>query len=188
MKDSWWCKKAEEMQEMADRHDSQGLFAALKVVYGPRSNAVAPVKGDDCTKLYTNLNDIQGRWKEHFQKLLNQEGTADQSACQWLRRRPTREDICEPITVNELEKAMRTTRNGKAPGQDGIAAEVLKYGCTRLKEKLLELYNTCLEDMVLPQDFKDALVETICKKMEGEKEVNVGTTVGFLFYPLLGKC
>jgi len=72
------------MQEMADRHDSQGLFVALKVVYGPRSNVVAPVKSDDCTKLYTSLNDIQGRWKEHFQKLLNQEGTADQSACQWL--------------------------------------------------------------------------------------------------------
>jgi len=57
MKESWWCEKAEDMQEMADRHDSQGLFAALKVVYGPRSNAVAPVKSDDCTKLYTSLND-----------------------------------------------------------------------------------------------------------------------------------
>jgi len=104
------------------------------VVYGPRSNAVAPVKSDDCIKLYSSLNDIQGQWKEHFQKLLNQE-TADQSARQWLRRRPTREDICEPITTDELEKAMRTTRNGKAHGRDGIAAEALKYGGTRLKEK-----------------------------------------------------
>jgi len=29
--------------------------------------------------------------------------------------------------MDELEKAMRTTRNGKAPGQDGIAVTVLKY-------------------------------------------------------------
>jgi len=57
----WWCKKAEEMQEMVERHDSQRLFAALKVVYGPRSNAVARVKSDDCTNLYTSLNEIQGR-------------------------------------------------------------------------------------------------------------------------------
>jgi len=150
-------------------YDSQGLFAALKVVYGPRSSAVAPVKSDDCTKLYTSLNDIQGRWKEHFQKLLNQKGTTDQSACQWLMRRPTMEDICERITIDELEKAMRTTRNGKAPGQDGITAEVLKYGDTqRLKEKLLELYNTCLEEMALLQDFKDVLVVTIYKK-KGER-------------------
>jgi len=188
VKDSWWCKKAEEMQEMADRYDSQGLFAALKVVYGPRSNAVAPVKSDDCTKLYTSLNDVQGRWKENFQKLRNQEGTADQSACQSLRRRPTREDICEPITMDELEKAMHTTRNGKAPGQDGIAAEVLKYGGTRLKEKLLELYNTCLEEMALLQDFKDALIMTTVYTRKREKEVNLETTVGSLFYPLLGKC
>jgi len=72
--------------------------------------------------------------------------------------------------MDELEKVMRTTRNGKAPGQDGIAAEVLEYGGTRLKEKLLELYSTCLEEMALPQDFKDALIVTVYKK-KGERRM-----------------
>jgi len=118
-------------------------------------------------------------------KLLNQEGTADQTACQWLRRRPTREDICKPITMNELEKAMRSTRNGKAPSQDGIAAEVLKYGGTSLKENFLELYNTCLEKMALPQDFKDALIVTIYKK-RGERS-ECGNHRGISLLSIAGK-
>jgi len=63
---------------------------------------------------------------------------------------------------------MCTTRNGKAPGQNGIAAEVLKCGGIRWKEKLLELYNTCLEEMAFLQDFKDALIVTMYKK-KGER-------------------
>jgi len=45
------------------------------------------------------------------------------------------EDIREPITMDELEKAMRTTRYRKASGQDGIASEVLKYGGTQRLKK-----------------------------------------------------
>jgi len=87
--------------------------------------------------------------------------------------------------MDELEKAMRTTRNGKAPGQDGIAAEVLKYAGTRLKEKLLELYNTCLEEMALLQNFKDALIVIIYKK-KGERS-ECGNHRGISLLSIAGK-
>lgn len=40
---NWLSKKADELQAMADRNDSHGLFWGLKAIYGPRSNTVAPV-------------------------------------------------------------------------------------------------------------------------------------------------
>ena len=54
-KDKWWNEKAEELQEMADKNDSHGLFEGLKAIYGPRCNAVAPVKSADGSQLHTDL-------------------------------------------------------------------------------------------------------------------------------------
>ena len=36
MKDDWWNSKAKELKKrLADVHDYQGLFAALRAIYGP---------------------------------------------------------------------------------------------------------------------------------------------------------
>lgn len=82
LKNDWWQRRAEELQSMADSHNYRGLFARLKSIYGPKSNAVAPVKSADGGKLLTNLQDIRARWKEYFNNLLNQEGSAHPDACQ----------------------------------------------------------------------------------------------------------
>ncbi|KAJ8346851.1 hypothetical protein SKAU_G00282520 [Synaphobranchus kaupii] len=164
MKDNWWSKKADELQAMADRNDSHGLFSGLKAIYGPRSNAVAPVKSADGSMLYTDVKDITERWGEHFCNLLNQQGSADQIACENLSSRPVREELHGPITMAELNKALKDTRSGKAPGQDGIPSDVLKHGGPTLKSELLDLYNACWQSQCLPQDFKDALIVTIFKK------------------------
>ena len=55
---TWWNSKAEELQRLADVHDYQGLFAALRAIYGPCNNAVAPVKSADGSVLLTDLKDI----------------------------------------------------------------------------------------------------------------------------------
>ena len=164
MKDKWWNEKAEELQEMADKNDFHDLFQGLKANYGPRSNAVAPVKSADGSQLHSDLEDIKFRWKEHFCNLLNQQGTADPSASHGFRRRQTREDLSVPITEEELDKALKTTRCGKAPGQDSIPADVWRMGGTRLKTGLLELFNACWDTECLPQDFKDAVIVTVYKR------------------------
>jgi len=108
MKDKWWSKEAEELQEMADKNDSHRLFCGLKAIYGPRSNTVAPVRNADGSLLFTNMDDMKARWKEHFCNLLNQQGIADPKACNMIQPRETREEIPTPITDLELEKALKT--------------------------------------------------------------------------------
>ena len=58
MKDKWWNEKAEELQEMVDKNDFHDLFEGLKAIYGPRSNAVAPVKSADGSQLNTDLEHL----------------------------------------------------------------------------------------------------------------------------------
>ena len=101
-----WQRRAEELQSMADNHNYRGLFAGLKDIFGPMSNAVAPVKTADGSKLLTDLQDIRVRWKEHFNNLLNQERSAHPDACKQLKRKPTRNELCGEITMEELKKAL----------------------------------------------------------------------------------
>ena len=124
---------------MAENHNYRGLFAGLKAIYGPKSNAVAPVKSADGGKLLTDLQDIRARWKEHFNNLLNQEGSAHPDACQQMKRKPTRNELCGEITI-------------------------LKNGGEKLCEALLGLFNRCLLSGTVPQDFRDALIVTIYKR------------------------
>ena len=44
-----------------------------------------------------------------------------------------KDDLCTPITMEELEKALQETRASKTPGLDGISPEILKLGGPKLK-------------------------------------------------------
>jgi len=54
--------------------------------------------------------------------------------------------------------------SGKAPGIDGIPAEVLKDGGVCLPERLTELFCTTWKEGAVRQDFKDALIVHIYKR------------------------
>ena len=140
-----------------------GLFAALRAIYGPFSNVVAPVNSANGRVLVTDLKDITRCWKEYFSNLLNQQGTTDERATSQMCVHTPKNDLCIPITMEDLEKALEETRRGKAPGLDGISSEILKLGGPRLKARLLSLYNTCWQRQTLPQDFKDTLIVKIYK-------------------------
>ena len=71
MKYDWWNSKAKELQRLVDVHDYQGLLVALRAMYGPSGNAVAPVKSADGSFLFTDLKNVTGHCKEHFSNLLN---------------------------------------------------------------------------------------------------------------------
>ena len=103
IKDKRWNNKAKELQDMAEKHDLHRLYNGLKAIYGPKTSAVGPVLSADGCQLYTNLEDTKARWKEHFA-----------SACHKIQQRESREELSDPITDNELVKALKTTKGGKA--------------------------------------------------------------------------
>ena len=54
-----------------------------------KTNTVAPVKNSDGTQLFTDMEEISDRWKEHFHQLMNQEGNVDDAATDHLTARET---------------------------------------------------------------------------------------------------
>ena len=70
-------------------------------------------------------------------------------------------------------KAIKSTRGGKALGQDGILAELWRHGRLQLRKEPVKLSNARWSNECIPQDFKDAVIITIYKKKgQGVNVVN----------------
>lgn len=66
------------------------------------------------------------RWAEHFQTLLNQPATPDLAVLEELPSYPAIEELDLPPTFSEVLAAIRSLKNNKTPGPDGIPAEILE--------------------------------------------------------------
>lgn len=66
------------------------------------------------------------RWRQHFEKVLNVQGTVEENVIGSLEQ-PSDNEVPE-ITREEVEQAMKRLKNGRAAGEDEIVAELLKNG------------------------------------------------------------
>ncbi|XP_069998486.1 uncharacterized protein [Penaeus vannamei] len=167
------------------QRNSKAFFDGLKGVYGPRQSGSNPVLSADGSQLHYTPSDILSRWWEHFQGLLNRPSTVDNSAISRLNQHPIRSDLGIPPTEAELTLALKLLSNGKAPGADGIPAEVFKKGGHALHHKLLVLFQTYWEAGNLPQDFRDATIITLFKQ-KGDRR-DCGNHRGISLLSIAGK-
>ncbi len=70
----------------------------------------------------------------------------------------------EPPTIIEVQDAIRSLKNNKATGPDGIPAEILKEGGLELLYLIHALLLKVWEKEELPSELRDALIVTIFKK------------------------
>lgn len=63
-----------------------------------------------------------------------------------------RQQVQEQITREEVSKAITRLRGGKAPGVDGISAEMLKYGGDAVVEWMLLICSLAWDQGVVPED------------------------------------
>ena len=81
--------------------------------------------------------------------------------------------------MDEMVTAIKRLKDGKAPGGDGIPAEVWKYEGANLSNILHRWIIKVWDEGHVPQAWKDANIVTINKK---ETEQNVVITEIYLFF------
>ena len=164
MKNSWWEEKAAALQDAADTNNTKGLFEGLKAIYGPRANGSSPILKADGTTLLTDRDDILGRWAEHFNSLLNKQSVISDDALEGTPQLPMMDDLDVEPNQAEVAKAIKQLSSGKAPGQDGIPAEVYKCGGAHMVTRLTKLFVVFWRKSHVPQDLKDASIIHLYKR------------------------
>ena len=79
-----------------------------------------------------------------------------------------KESLADPPTSAELAKALKQSSPGKAPGVDGIPADIYKNGGDVLLGQLTSLFRPTWEAGQVQQDFMDASIVHIYKR-KGDK-------------------
>ncbi|KAF0714277.1 ribosome biogenesis protein TSR3 isoform X1, partial [Aphis craccivora] len=115
--------------------------------------------------LLTDRDDIVEEWAQYFDPLLNCREPSNPFL--FKDKEPNREDYPEP-TIEEVAKQIKTLKNHKAHGEDGITGEILKTGAENLVKYIHRLINLIWQKEEIPKEWKTALVYPIHKK--GDKQ------------------
>ncbi|XP_076042115.1 uncharacterized protein LOC143026011 [Oratosquilla oratoria] len=86
--------------------------------------------------ILTEDNEIQTRWEEHFNTLLNRNSSAQQDFLRNMPQHPPQLWMALPPTFQEFDAALKHMRQGKAAGPDNIPTELLTHGGLILKTRL----------------------------------------------------
>ena len=76
----------------------------------------------------------------------------------------------QPLTLHELDIALRKLKTRKSPGPDGITNEMLKYLGNTAVLKLLEIFNSSWESGTLAQVWREAIMIPVLKKGKDKKK------------------
>ena len=107
------------------------------------------------------------RWGEHYGELYSTVTTVSEEALNSISNLPVLTKLDEQPSAEELSKAIDALAPGKAPGKDGIPAEILQCGKPALIKPLHHLLCQCWEEGVV-QDMKDSKIITLYKN-KGER-------------------
>ena len=93
------------------------------------------LKSSDGLEIFTDSKNVMARWSEYFQKLINVPGDIEPEVLETIQRRSVNIALAEKPTMDEVVRAIKGLKDGKAPGGDVILAEVCNYGGAQFSQQ-----------------------------------------------------
>lgn len=148
----------------ADQNNMRAFYNGLKAIWGPRTNYASRLKSADGSSYISEKNDILKRWAEHFERLLNIQSGISAQTLDRIRYISPINSLDDAPDMNEIDEAVESLRDRKAPGSDGLPGELFRYGGCEIRSELWNLICRAWRDGVIPTEWKDANMISIYKK------------------------
>ncbi|KAK3554311.1 hypothetical protein QTP70_020172 [Hemibagrus guttatus] len=129
-----------ELQRRVKREVSKAKQKAYDELY-TRLNTREGEK--DLYRVLTSEESVQRRWKEYFEELMNEENEREKR----VEGVNSVEQKVDKIRKDEVRKALKRMKSGKAVGPDDIPVEVWKCLGEAAVEFLASLFNRVLENL-----------------------------------------
>ncbi|XP_047116212.1 uncharacterized protein LOC124796165 [Schistocerca piceifrons] len=142
---NYWLNLCVGIQKAADSGNAKAMYDGIKKAIGPTVRKTAPLKSK-MGEVITDEGKQMERWVEHYLELYAVENVVRKDACDAIKQMPVMEELYAMPTMEELSREIDSLANGKAPGEDGIPAEVIKYNKPVLLKHLYSLITTSWEE------------------------------------------
>ena len=157
---------ANQAKEAAGKGDMKELYSITRALVGSKNIPDRPVRAKS-GELLTHQEKQRKRWADHFRKLMNRptpseipDITPADTLLEVDESRPSKE---------EIKKAIRHLKNGKAAGPDGISLEAIKTDLETSAEMLYNLFGKIWESNEIPDDWKEGYLIKLPKKGDLKK-------------------
>ncbi|KAK3508959.1 hypothetical protein QTP70_015383, partial [Hemibagrus guttatus] len=110
-------------------------------------------------RVLTSEESVQSRWKEYFEELMNEENEREKR----VEGVNSVEQKIDKIRKDEVRKALKRMKSGKAVGPDDIPVEVWKCLGEAAVEFLTSLFNRVLESERMPEEWRRSVLVPIFK-------------------------
>ncbi|KAK3543565.1 hypothetical protein QTP70_023903 [Hemibagrus guttatus] len=110
-------------------------------------------------RVLTSEESVQRRWKEYFEELMNEENEREKR----VEGANSVEQKVDKIRKDEVRKALKRMKSGKAVGPDDIPVEVWKCLGEAAVEFLTSLFNRVLESERMPEEWRRSVLVPIFK-------------------------
>ncbi|KAK3557977.1 hypothetical protein QTP86_005634 [Hemibagrus guttatus] len=110
-------------------------------------------------RVLTSEESVQRRWKEYFEELMNEENEREKR----VEGVNSVEQEVDKIRKDEVRKALKRMKSGKAVGPDDIPVEVWKCLGEAAVEFLASLINRVLESERMPEEWRRSVLVPIFK-------------------------
>ncbi|BHF81200.1 hypothetical protein SprV_0702433000 [Sparganum proliferum] len=162
----YWAEIATSTEQASNVVDTRKLYQLIRQVSGKPSTLSDSVRDVNGGFIADNSAKVE-RWREHFEHHLNYDTQLTSSLLSSSAEfppSPTYAVPCDPPSEEEIVDAIRKLSNNKAPGQDGIPAEIFKSCVDTLAPWLHEVIERAWRDEVVPDDWGLGILVPILKK------------------------
>lgn len=162
-REKWLSDQCEEARRCSERNQTRGLYQKIKEIAGKVELKISTVKDKNGVTIEDDEKK-KARWKEYFSELYNVQSSVDRSVLGELPATNTPEDEMPNFLIQEVRSAVATLKPRKAPGIDGISAELLQAGGETMITTLHELFQKIHQEEEVPEDWSKAIITPIYKK------------------------
>ena len=152
-------KRVELVSELDSEEGKRNVFRIAKQMAKERQDVVGGnCLNDNRGRLVIDSEKIKDRWKEYMDKLLNEENVWDKDTdCE-----KTEGPRCK-IRQEEVKKALKKMKKGKAAGSTGVVSEMMKAAGDLGIEWLTDLCNAIVCEGKIPTDWKRSILIPVYK-------------------------
>ncbi|XP_076090000.1 uncharacterized protein LOC143062030 [Mytilus galloprovincialis] len=149
---------AKEAENAASNQRMGHVYQVVKQLCNKKTNKSMPIK-DKQNNTLSSEKEQKERWKEHFQEVLNRK-EPENTVSTDITETPLELDIDLYVpTKLEIQRALKSLRNRKAPGIDQLNAELFKADAKQTSDILYPVFKEIWENNIIPDNWSEAYTD-----------------------------
>jgi len=160
-RESWWNKKAEEMEAANNAGNVRRLFQLIRAT-GPQKSSVSETIKDKLGTIITNKEERLDRWAEYFEEQFNWSPSTGSLDLQTMAE-PWAVNL-DPPSLSEIRECISSLKRHRAPGPDNLPPALFKDGGDPLIRCIFHLLTRIWDTETVPDNWGESIIVPIFKK------------------------